>query len=450
MKFLLRVFLLFTALSTSAQQIDALPINWSKRTQNAKVALFADSEQKNLYVLANNQGRLKVLRYNSALFLRDSVSYRVNETFQKDMVMTFENDSVFIHAINETENRVLTVKTDTNFETYRMGSNKLFDEDEISLVRFQDGDRMHFLVVNKKSKSCFVYTLQGNNLTKKLLNTAVFDNFNGKELFTDFLRKGDFAEINDQFTPFMETIPADKCFFKSGKARFLRTRNGKASIQEIDFNEYSARVESFDSKIQEPANYAAFLGKKELFETSVNKDSLVLIVTDLQTKKQIKRFQIEAKTEAKNSDFMLYEQRNEGNPRPEYQAKRFLRRLSQSQLGISVYESLHGKLITIGGVDSSISAGGIILSAAAAVTEFDTGADFYENSILFISELATDVFLQPKKYKRCIPAIDEILQFNTENKVEISAIAKFRNIYIQAAFIPADQTLNVSKFQDRD
>lgn len=450
MKFFLRLFLLLGVTSASAQQIDAIKVNWKKRTDNAKMALFSDGDERNMYVLAYKPGNLKVLRYNGALFLRDSVTYNVNESLQKNIQMTFKPDSVFIHFIDESQNRLITLRTNPSFDSYVMDSQVIFATDEVCTAQFQDGNQRHFLTVNKNTKSCFAYSLQGNVLVKKPVDTKLFDNFNGTELFADFLRKQEFAEINDNYTPVLETLSADKCFFKNGKAIFLRARKGNTTLQEIDFRSNSSKSTVFNSNVHNPENYASFLGKKELFEISTNKDSLVVIVTDLQSKKIVKRWQVGAKTEAKTSDFQFYEQRNGGVPRPELQTKRFLKRFSQPKMGLSVYESENGKLITVGALDSAVSAGGFLLYAVAAVADYDPDDDLYENSILYYTELATDAFLQPKKYRRCVPAIDEILQFNEDKKVEVNAITKFKNAYIQAAYVPEDQTLNVSKFLDRD
>ncbi|OYQ43659.1 hypothetical protein [Flavobacterium aurantiibacter] len=450
MNFFIRLFLLLVFTSATAQQIDATKINWKKRTDNAKIALFADGDERNLYVLAYKPGNLKVLRYNSALFLRDSVSYNVNESLQKNIQMTFKTDSVFIHFIDEAESRLITLKTNQNFDSYAMHSQAIFETGEVCTAQFQDGNQRHFLTVNKNTKACFAYSLQGTSVIKKAIDTTPFDNFNGNELFADFLRKQDFAEINDNYTPVLETLNADKCFFKNGKAIFLRARKGSTTMQEIDFRSYTTKSSVFNSNVHNPDNYTSSLGKKELFEISTSKDSLVVVVTDLQSKKILKRWQVGAKTDARSSDFQFYEQRNGGVPRSELQTKRFLKRISQPKMGLSVYESENGKLITIGSLDGGVSAGGFLLYAVAAVADYDPDDDLYENSILFYAELATDAFLQPKKYLRCVPAIDEILQFNDEKKIEVNAITKFKNAYIQAAFVPEDQTLNVSKFLDRD
>jgi hypothetical protein len=450
MNLFLRFLLISTFFSAQAQQIDVLKLNWKKRTENAKISMFVDGEQRNLYVLAYKPGSLKILRYNAALFLRDSISYNVNENLQKDIRMSFANDSVFIHFLDETDKRVTTLSTTKSFERYSLDSKKLFEDDEISTARFQNGNCINFLVVNKKSKQCLAYTLQGKKLSKIVLNTSQFDTYDNETTFTDFLRKQEFTEIQEQFIPVIETFTDAKCYYLPGKMTFLRTRKGIATLQEIDFNSFKTKVDSFNSKVHQPQNYTAYLTKKELFEISTNKDSLVLIATDLKTKKQLKRWSVSSTTKAKETAFTFFEQRNGGISRQETEIKRFLKRFAQPRIGLSIYESENGKLITMGALDTGISPGGLLLFAASAIAEYVPDDELYENSILYYSEFATDAYLQPKKYRKCVPAIDEILQFNAENKIEINAVTKFQGEYVQAAFISEDQTLNVSKFRDRD
>lgn len=450
MNLFLRFLLIATLFSAQAQQIDALKLNWKKRTENAKISMFADGQQRNLYVLAYKPGSLKILRYNAALFLRDSVSYNVNENLQKDIRMSFANDSVFVHFLDETEKRVTTLSTTTSFERYSLDSKKLFEDDEIATARFQNGNRINFLVINKKTKECLAYTLQGKMLSKKALNTSQFDTYDNETSFAEFLRKQEFTEINEQFLPVVETFTNAKCYYLPGKMTFLRTRKGIATLQEIDFDSFKTKVNSFNSKVHQPQNYTAYLTKKELFEISTNKDSLVLIASDLKTKKQLNRWTVTSNTKAKETAFNFFEQRNGGISRQETEIKRFLKRFAQPRIGLSIYESENGKLITMGALDSGISPGGFLLFAASAIVDYEPDDDLYENSILYYCELATDAYLQPKKYRKCVPAIDEIIQYNIDNKIEISAVTKFQGAYIQAAFVPEDQTLNVSKFQDRD
>jgi hypothetical protein len=135
--------------------------------------------------------------------------------------------------------------------------------------------------------------------------------------------------------------------------------------------------------------------------------------------------------------------------------KKFLQRLSSSEIGISVYQTPHELMLTVGGIRNVNSTGSILLgiTAGAAMVATGTGADVSDMfdaqdlQSTYFEALFDDKF-EHQNLEQLPLAVDGISQFLAENNFSLQSVFPFENYFIVNYYDAKKKELVMRRFED--
>ena len=199
----------------------------------------------------------------------------------------------------------------------------------------------------------------------------------------------------------------------------------------------------------------SYFHQDKLYQFKTNEEELAITAVDLKSGQLIKKYYAEENDTISFRNSPLFSQTGGQSGKILKNTKKFLQRLNLSDVGISVYKTHDDIMLTVGGVRSVNSTGGIILgiTAGAAMVATGTGTDF---SNLFDSgslqstyfEALFNTNFEHKNVAQQGLAVDFISQFLSENDVNLQSIFPFKDYYILGYYDSKKKEYVMRKFED--
>lgn len=456
---LLAVLLGCPVLLTAQTLLYSLPVALKRPADRQQVLLAPDAD-RGLYVVASDKERVRVLKYNGAVFFRDSLSLdRPDKEYVSMAGYSIEDNAVTVFWATDSFEKLLGCRYDFTSRNV-LKSQKIFDfNKETFLSAFTENGVFYVVTADDRSSLLYFYRLGPGPSERNVVDLTSFPltdtrvkNIKWTELFqASGLQK-------------MESQLPNPAAMATGPVKLYKTRDGFTMTVDINRrqtalfeigNDFS--VSRRDVSIPELAKAErqnSFLHENRLYQIVVSEEAMIFTCTDLETMSVIATYNATADKDISFRNSPLLAQTNDDDPNSITGSKRFLRRLSGSTVGLSVYRTPEDLLVTIGGMRAMATTGDVLLGIAAGTGIVLGGGDIGlgdmagSSQFVFFDALFDDGF-RHKDVPPMLLAADKLGQFTNEEELNApSSTAVFRNDVLFAYHDSSKKEIIIRRFRD--
>lgn len=467
MKKLLFAFLTFSFANLSFGQtlLTSIDLDLKKASFHHRTLTAVNSKNNEVFVFASDKDKLTAIKYNSFIFFKDSLSTnRPDTNFEQMSGYSFNEEGT--PEIYWTENNFKKIKSISFDLKTRKTAENLFEipfEKEHILSSFSENNSFYIMTVSKTEDELKLYVFQDGKMKEKFLDFSAFKIVDTKnkplKLWSVFdenpLEKIEIDELNSL------VYATSKTKFYVLDDKIILTLDhivSETQIFEINLQNYKLEEKKIAQEILKTGSGKSnsYLSDGKLYQLKVNKNELLLAVKNYKSGELINTFTTSKDEMIAHKNSPLFSQTGNQRQREFKNTKKFLERLEDSNIGISVYEAQYNSFITIGGIRDVASTGGILLGIASGVGAVASGTSVFVNDFMDEESLQVNYFethLNPKsqyfKKEQEILASDYVAQFLDQKKdISLASTFKFKDHYILGYYDTKEKKYVLRKFQD--
>lgn len=466
-KLLFALFTLcFANISFGQTVLTSIDLDLKKASNHHRTLNAVNVDNNEVFVFTSDKEKLTAIKYNNALFFKDSLSVnRPDNNFEQMSGYSFNEDGT--PEVYWTETVFKKIKAISFDLKNRKTSENVFElpfEKELILSRFSENNSYYIMTVSKTEDELKLYVFQDGKMKEKFID---FSEFKILDIKSTPLKLWSVFEENPLEK--MEVDELNSLVYATSKAKFyvlndkiiLTFDHNVSETQIFEINLQTYKIE--EKKIAQEAlktgtgKSNSYFSDNKLYQLKVNENELFLVVKNYNSGELITTYSISKDEIINFKNAPLFSQTGKQRQKEFKNTKKFLERLDESNIGISVYEAPYNSFITIGGIRNVASTGGILLGVAAGVGVAISGGsdlfidDFMMDNNLQVSYFETHLDLKSqylKKQQETL-ATDYIAQFlDQNNEISLASAFRFKDYFILGYYDTKEKKYVLRKFQD--
>ncbi len=436
-----------------------------KRPTDKQQVLLGRNSSSQLFVFVADKEKAMLLHYNAAVFLLDSISgARPSREYEFMAGYGFDrNNKPSVFWADNDFTKIARLTYDLTTKTAQQ-ANFTFDYSKETLLgSFTQDDRFALLTFDDEKSNLYYYTFEDLSPTKHTLafNDVSFSVRNSKTLTLSKLLEKYPAQFMspDMLNPLNIAVAPVKIFNSKNRLWLtVDTDSNQTHLFEVNLSDYTVVEKKFlqpDMGPDADMSNSFYLDGK-LYQMKVSETTLALQSYDVSKGTLFKTYKQTADDSLYINNAPLFSQTGRQRPTEIKNFRKFLRRLSNADCGLSVYKTPHDVLLTVGGSRNVASTGGIIAGIALGTAVIAGGGgyisgDFFDDSapqLLFFDSLFDGQFSH-NNYQTEPLADDFLAQFLAEHD-EVSAQSFIRNgyYYILCYYDNTTKQVRLRRFTD--
>lgn len=441
-KQLLTVFYLIFSLHSFAQVIQsAQPLELKKSSYYHTSLAAPGADYSQLVTFVADKENLTALRYNNVLFFTDSLTTTRPDTDYDFMAgYSYEGDkavTVYWASANYTE--IQPVSFDfQNGKAVAHTPLELALREETVQATFSANDAFYIITLpknNKEKNVLRVYAFRNGTLETRTVDFSGTElrSISNKELtIVDILETYPIQQINTRaFNYLPDTAAKAKLYIQNGQVALTLDHNAAYTyIITLNLNDYSlSDRQLLQPKLDKPGEANSYLLNGLLYQLKLNDEQLALAATEVETGEIIKTYTAGKDEEIsfKNSD--LLSQTGGQRPKMFKDTRRFLKRLANTDVALTVYETPNDIYIMAGGVRNVMHAGTILLGSAMILAGgspdiADELLDTDNLQVVYFESLF-NVDFEYLAYQPARLAVDYLSEFMAANERDMQLVTVF-------------------------
>jgi len=465
MKKKLSLLLFFCVFVSFGQtKIVSTGLELKKSTYYHQLISTVHSLSDEFYVLASDKDNATLLKYNSALFFSDSLQIKTDKNYPNIVGNSFNHKrNIVFYYTSDDFKKFKAVTYDFN---ERKTASVTFDvplTNENIIATFSKNDQLYFITYLKTVKQIKLYTFRGNRYDEKILD---FSKYKLNISIANALSIAQYIGTNpievvdtDFFNPLFSAANKIKVYPLTDKLLFtLDFGSSQTQALEIDWNTFEITEKLFPQPTMTSGVGSAnsFYHQEKLYQFKVNETQLILSKHDYLGKEPAVEYSVMAKDKITFKNSPLYVQNGDYQPQTIKNTEKFLSRLKNKSIGVTVYRTQDDLLITVGGTNETITSDGLVVGALLTIGGLMLGGDGTVPDISY-SEILQNVYFEcrfdndfkPKELPFSPLAVDFISGFLQENDlITLHTITKYKDYFILSYYDSKAKQLVLRKFED--
>lgn len=452
-KSLLFFLLIYKSLLFSQTVLNSYPLDFKRSDQNNQILNVEDTTTNDVFVFATNTQNITILKYNTALFLKDDFTLSRTNLEDKSIIgYSFSEDgNPTLYWSTEDYRSIYVIKYYLETKTYKVLSFNFPFSTQHIITTFQQNNLFYIL---------------SQDITQPALNVYAFKNGTVEEKTLDF-SEFTFQNTKTQFIPFdlvidenpIEKIESDEynSLYKSAKKSKIYMLN-KHIILTLDYNPKKTQVFDFNlntnelteknftqSVLEGPKKTSnSFFYNDKLYQINTTETDLLFDIKDYNSGKIIKSYKVSKNDTIRFKSSPLFIQHENQKPREIKKTSKFLQRLSACDIGLSVFKSTQNTLVTLGGIPKIEK---IYYNLNENSFGWDYASPFHTDNVFFESTLSDNSEFVSLAQQPL--ALDNINYFLGQNKKALLPnTLKFKNYYILGYYDTVSKQYMMRKFTD--
>ncbi|MGK4566369.1 hypothetical protein [Flavobacterium sp. 3HN19-14] len=336
-----------------------------------------------VFVFASDKENQTCYKYNSALFYKDSLSTLRPDNDEYASLSGFSFDKAGnpeIYWTSDDYKKILASHYD--FESKKATSIPYtldFNGEEIT-NSFSENNIFYVITLEKTKPLLKIYMLHDGQMEVKTLDFSPYsfiDNDNSIVGFEKIIERNPIEKVDTKtLNPLLTGVSKSKLYVYDDKfVLALDYNTALTQVLEIDLSTFSISEKSVVKPVlKKAAKSNSYYMDGKLYQFVVNDTEMALSAIDLNTGVlPLKTYNISENDSIAFSNSPLYSQTGNHRSRELKNTKKFLRRVSDSDIGLTVYKTPNDILLTVGGIREVASTGGIILGVTVGVGMVMTG-----------------------------------------------------------------------------
>ena len=446
--------------STWAQTIlNRFPLELKKSSEYFQI-LNAENSQKEYFTFVTDKEKCTLLKSNSALFFKDSLTIpRPHRDYDFMAGATFStNGNPQVYWVSKDYRQIKLVDFDLENRT----SSFLDYENNNSREKIVDAFTVDnvFYILSLTSENTLKFTHFSNSgKNEHTIDLGTKNTQNGSEmdrhLVSSIFDYGLTKIESKLYTPLYMATAKVKRYLTGNTYTLTFDVKNATTICSINLADFSFEKNAFPYAISNNAGSNSFLINEVLYQITANSAGITVEGFDVKTKNSIGKYHATSKEEInfKNSPLLL--QAENGRVRTLKNTSKMLNRMDFSSLGISIYATPKYNLFTLGGVREVASGGGLALAIGLGIGGALSGSDVMAGSD-FISDSMQSIYFESffdADFKHTTAPfrpiyIDALGEFLDRARPAVYNIRTYQDYVILNYYDSKDKELVMRKFED--
>lgn len=445
-------------LTIAAQTImHSLPLELGRPAARQQLFL-APNGTEGLYLMASDNDRVYALSYNRALFFRDSLSApRPDRDYVSMAGYSHDASGTTIYWAKEGFDKILSYRYNFTTRSVAKSVASIDYTKQTYLCSFSENNRFFILTASDNAPVLSFYIFTNGAPEVKTVDFSAYDiqDTKGRKIKINELLIASGLQKIDPSLP----NPAASA---TGPVKLFSRKDG--FVLSVDINRKQTLLFDFDSafsltqkivlfpEINGAERQNSFYHEGRLYQMVVAEEAMALTCKDVATGAEIGRYDASADRDITFRNSPLMAQVDDSEPNQVSSSKRFLRRLSGSSVGLTVYRSPEDLLVTIGGMRGVATASDVFLGIAGGTALVLGGADFGgfpESSQFVFFDAVFDDGFHHKNLPPQLLALDKIGAFAESEELEgPTSTASFGQDVLFAYYDRARREIVLRRFRD--
>lgn len=467
MKKLLFAFLTlcFTNFSTGQTLLTSTPLELNKSSNHHSILNAVNTNNNEIFVFASDKEKLTAIKYNSSIFFKDSLSIkRPDKDFSLYGYSFNPEGTPEIYWTTSDLKKIKVTSFDLKNRTSSETSFELPLEKELILSSFSENNSFYIMTVSKTEDELKLYVFQDGKMKEKFIDFSEFkivDIKNNPLKLWSVFEENSIEKIQvDALTPLVYATSKTKFYVLDDKIIITSDHNiSETQIFEINLQTYKVEEKKIAQGTLKngTGKSNSYWSDGKLYQLKTSPDELLLTVKNYNSGEVINSFSTLKEEVINYKNSPLFSQTGKQRQKEFKNTKKFLERLDDSNIGLSVYETQTASFITIGGIRDVASTGGLLLGIAGSVGSIATGGsdifvdDFMQDGVLQVNYFETHLDLKSQylKKEQEMLATDYVAQFLDQNdNISLPSTFKYKDYYILGYYDTTEKKYVLRKFQD--
>jgi len=433
-----------------------------RNPKHSQQLLNGVNSKNQVFAFASDKDKVTVLKYNHVLFFSDSLSInRPDKAYDFMAGYSFEdNGNPYLYWASEDFKNIQSIYFDFENKINQISTFHPAFKDESVLTTFSENNAFYILALPKKENKLKLYVFKKGIMEEKVLDFSsyAFTTQYGKtQNFNELLNNG-LAVLDTKFlNPLFESAGTSKMYLEGNQMILTFDSNTQTQLFKIDLAAFSISQQIIPQQVLvKPAGSSnSYFLQNKLYQVKANAAEIAVASIDLVSGETLKKYYADTRDTISFRNSPLLSQTGSQSGKKIKNSKKFLERLADSDLAITAYKTPDYVMLTVGGVRTVNSTGGIIIgiSAGAAMMATGTGGDIsslFEGQSLqstYFESLFDEKFEHQAVAQKGL-AVDFISQFLSENEFELHSVFSHKDYFIVNYYDPKKKELLMRKFED--
>ncbi len=456
------LFSVASAVAFSQTVLVSQNLNLQKNTSHHQIFTIQNTDNE-LFNFVSDKDSLFIFQYNSAIFPKQKTAIaRPDKSFTHIVGNQFDfAQNPIIYWASEDYMKILQQTFNLENKVTAQKEIRLQFKDETLLTSFNFKNKFYLVSNPKNSQRLKFYEFSENGLTEKILDFEPFETatpFGKTVKFNTLFQDYSIDTIDEKMQqPLLSVLSPIKIYNQRNELILTIEQPQQTQVFLLNLNDNSVVEKKFAKDTFEKTSLSnSFLLQNTLYQVKTNGEKLLFQAYDFASGTKLNQFEATESQEIsfKNSD--LISQTGQKRPVSITKTKKFLRRLSSCDVGISVYQTPNHRLITIGGARDVASPGGVFAGVAVTVAGIAVGStdyfmgDFFDNNFLqtnYFESLFDENFNHLKVEQKRL-ASDGYSAFLGQNRIDSHTYIPYEDYFVMTYFDSKTQQLIMRKFED--
>lgn len=453
-KLLLFLLLAYQSVLLSQTVLASYPLDFKRYDANNNIINVENKTTHDVFVFATNTQNLTILKYNSALFLKDEFTLSRTNLENKSIIgYSFSEDgNPTLYWASEDLSDIFVAKYYLETKTYKILKFKFPSSSEYIVAKFQNNNLFYLLSKDISQHALTAYIFKNGIVEERIFDFSTFT-FQSKKAqpltFTQLIRENPIIKIDrDEYSPLDKASKKSKIYMEEDRLILTFDHNPKET-QIFDLNLSTNDVTEnkiAQSEIKTPRKISnSFYQEKKLYQINANQDELLLDIKDYDSGKLVKNVRVTSEDTIRFKTSPLFiQQGGDRKPRELKNTKRFLQHLAALEIGLSVYKNSESNFMTLGGTPR---VGGAYYTVMNDSFTWDYLPVVNDETVFFetaLNQKSEFIAKDPQPL-----ALDNLYYYlSTYKKATLENVLKFKDYYILGYYDSAAKQYLLRKFTD--
>lgn len=335
------------------------PLVFKKSNEYRQIITASDGKNDNVFVFATDKEKTTILKYNPFLFFKDSMVVKRPEIGYKLMAgYSFgpdENPTVYWADSNF--RNILAVHYDLGVKKTTANYFRLPLQRETVLHAFNENNTFYLLTKKNNTEALVLYVFKEGKKAQYLLDFSSFKFFNRKKEPVTLSMILAFLPLEKMetraFNPLFKATSKSKFYVRENDILFTFDHNlEQTQLFQLDFKSLQLiehHISQFPLKRLNGLSNS-YYHENKIYQLAANDDELHMGYKDFETHAVLKEFIVTKNDTITFKNSPLWMQNQNQRPSSFKSTAKFLKQLSETNLGMSVYKTSKNLFLTIGGV----------------------------------------------------------------------------------------------------
>ncbi|CAM3645898.1 hypothetical protein [Flavobacterium chungbukense] len=372
--------LLFSTVLLSQTVLTSYAIDLKNKKERSDILNVENTATHDIFVFLASDS-LSILKYNSALFLKQKVVTSRKFTEGKSLIgCSFSEDgNPTLYWFSPIEKNIVLIKYYLETNTNRALKFQIPLDEKSVLTYYQKDNNFYLLMKDHAKQGLTAFIFKNGIAEEKYLDFSPFvfrDRKTQQKSFNQILMENPIEKMDSgEYNPLFKVTSKSKLYTLPNRLILTLDQSlRKTQLFDINLDNLEIKEKTFlQPSTQKNAKKSnSYYHENKLYQISVNAEQLALDIKDYESGESLKTFSVSKKDTIQFKNSPLLMQINDKKPRELKNTGKFLQELATTDVGISVFKNKQNLLLTLGGTG---------MQSKSIAAPFGMMSDFYEDFI---------------------------------------------------------------------